>query len=109
MNWRNKAKTDIVKGLKFELLKQRETTRRMGKYGVEKYQGMATTWVQMQNHRREEWAEGIHSIAQVTEWPAYSKKLEERPKAKENNELGLVWSLFKYCNACLTQSHVAMQ
>ena len=108
MNWRKKAKTDIVKGLKFELLKQRETTRRMGKYGVEKYQGMTSTWVQMHNHSREEWAEGIHSIAQVPEWPAYSKKLEEFPKAKEKNELGWVWSRFKYCNAWLTPSHVAL-
>ena len=81
----------------------------MGKYGMEKYQGTASTWVQMHNTSRKEWAEGIHSIAQVPRWPAYSKKLEECPKAKENFELGLELSLFKYCNAWLTQRHVAMQ
>ena len=63
----------------------------------------------MHNRSREEWAEGIHSIAQVTEWPAYSQKLEECPKAKENFELGLELSLFKYYNAWLTQIHVTMQ
>ena len=66
----------------------------MGKYGVEKYQGTASTWVQMHNRSREDWAEGIHNIAQVTEWTAYSEKLEDCPKAKENNELGLRFEPF---------------
>ena len=63
----------------------------------------------MHNRSREEWAKGVHSNTQVTERPAYSQKLEECPKAKENNELGLDLSLLKYCNTWLTQIHVAMQ
>ena len=63
----------------------------------------------MQTHNRdwEEWTKGISSIAQVREWPAYSQKPEESPKAKESNELGFELSLLKYCDAWLTQGHVA--
>ena len=63
----------------------------------------------MHNRSREEWAKGVHSNTQVTKRPAYSQKLEECPKAKENIELGLELILFKYYNAWLTRSHVAMQ
>ena len=48
---------------------------------------------------REEQAKDSHSTTQVTERPVISQKMDECPKAREDNELGFGDDPFKSCDA----------
>ena len=69
----------------------------------------AFTIVHLGRLTREEITKDSRSTTQVTEQSVISQNMDECPKARKDNELGLEMTLFKSCVAWPKQRHVSMQ